>query len=178
MDESSFLVDKNYIDLLWEIKMRNNDSNKLTIITLTTLRYEFLQQIKMFFTKNIHSSDRYWPVKWRNLLYFWRSSIQTFCVFDIKKGVNLDDRKKEVIEKWMKSGKKLQICSWYPEYFKQLLREVDLNTWFAREERVPRINCTRVPSEGWKNCKILPLYNPGKFYLIFLHYLESFLVLV
>lgn len=46
----------------------------------------------------------------------------------------------------MKSGKKLQICSWYLEYFKQLLREVDLNTWFAREERVPRINCTRVPS--------------------------------
>lgn len=158
------------------IKMRNNDS-KLMIIILTTLRYEFLRQIKMFFTKNIHLLTDIGP--WSDeILYFWRSSIQTFCVFDIKKGVNLDDWKKEVIEKWMKSGKKLQICSWYPEYFKQLLREVDLNTWFAREERVPRINCTRVPSEGWKNCKILPLYNPGKFYLIFLHYLESFLVLV
>lgn len=35
------------------IKMRNNDS-KLMIIILTTLRYEFLRQIKMFFTKNIH----------------------------------------------------------------------------------------------------------------------------
>lgn len=58
----------------------------------------------------------------------------------------MDDWKKEIIEKRMKSGKKLQICSWYLEYFKQLLREVDLNTWFAREERVPRINCTRVPS--------------------------------
>lgn len=69
------------------IKMRNNDSNKLTIITLTTLRHEFLRQIEMFFTKNIHPSDRYWPVKVTKFYIFDEVRSKLFACSILKRGL-------------------------------------------------------------------------------------------